>query len=59
MPTPYIADTSLEMYRRNYLYENGFLTGLFMMLLDNLKKKKSSTKASDRTGRNTPTEYAD
>jgi len=40
MPTPYIPDTRLEMYRRNYLYEIGFPTGLFTMLLDNLRRKR-------------------
>ena len=40
MPAPYIPDTSLEMYRRNYLYEIGFLTGLCTVLLNDLRRNR-------------------
>ena len=40
MPALYIPDTSLEMYKKNYLYEFEFLTGLFMMLLNDLRGKR-------------------
>ena len=39
MRAPYIPDTRLEMYRRNYLYEIRFLTGPFTMLLNDLRRK--------------------
>ena len=40
MPAPYIPDISLEMHRRNYLYEIRFLTGLFTMLLNDLRRNR-------------------
>jgi len=40
MPALYIPDTTLEMYRRNCLYEIEFLTGLFTMLLNDLRRKR-------------------
>ena len=49
MPAPYIPDISLEMHRRNYLYEIRFLTGLFTMLLNDLRRNRK--RGSIRQGR--------